>query len=116
MVRIEFIGAYRPLPEELTLKESLIEGWGVHAVQDIPTRTVLGITHVEDSRFPDGLIRTPLGGYLNHSTESNSKLVRNSSEKWWELVTTRDIQIGEEITLNYSQEECGKNYFKKCSK
>ena len=37
---------YRPLPENLTIKESTIEGIGLFAVKDIAENTDLGITPI----------------------------------------------------------------------
>jgi len=53
---------YRPLPKELTITHSPIEGLGLFALADIPKKQELGITHIKDSRFEEGYIRTPLGG------------------------------------------------------
>ena len=63
--------SYRPLPKEVTIKESDIEGLGLFAIEKIPKGTNLGITHVLDSRWPDGYIRLPLGGFYNHSETPN---------------------------------------------
>ena len=58
---------YRPLPEILTIKKSSIEGLGLYAQKDIKANTYLGITHILDERFDNKYIRTPLGGFYNHS-------------------------------------------------
>ncbi len=39
------IYTYRPLPEELTIKESKIEGLGLFAKEFIPRETMLGVSH-----------------------------------------------------------------------
>jgi hypothetical protein len=62
---------YRPLPVSLEIRKSEIDGLGLFATQDIPENTELGITHVKDSRFENGYIRTPLGGFFNHSENPN---------------------------------------------
>ena len=62
---------YRPLPDILTIKKSSIEGLGLYAQEDIKTNTYLGITHILDERFENKYIRTPLGGFYNHSNEPN---------------------------------------------
>jgi len=38
-------------------------------------KTELGITHVKDERFSHGYIRTPLGGFFNHSKPQTVKLI-----------------------------------------
>ena len=60
---------YRPLPDNLFIEESLINGQGLFANKNIPAGTDLGISHVEieiDKMSPKELIRTPLGGFINH--------------------------------------------------
>ena len=64
---------YRPLPIGLTIKKSKIEGLGLHAEQSIEAGTVLGETHVlVHSRDRHEWIRTPLGGFINHSEDTPS--------------------------------------------
>ena len=38
---------YRPLPDNLFIEESLINGQGLFANNDIPAGTDLGVSHVE---------------------------------------------------------------------
>ena len=91
---------YRPLPSSLTIKQSKINGLGLFAVEDIPKETNLGITHIEDYEFQDSLIRTPLGGFFNHSETPNVRLDSNG-EYYKVMVTLHDIKSGEEITGKY---------------
>ena len=37
---------YRPLPDELTIKHSPIEGLGLFATKEIKANTFIGITHI----------------------------------------------------------------------
>ena len=60
---------YRPLPNELTIKNSPIEGLGLFATEDIKVNTFIGITHIRDEQFENKYIRTPLGGFYNHSND-----------------------------------------------
>ena len=62
---------YRPLPKELTIKNSPIEGLGLFAIEDIKKNSFLGVTHIRDEQFENKYIRTPLGGFYNHSNEPN---------------------------------------------
>ena len=93
---------YRPLPEYLTIKKSEIEGLGLFTNEGIVNNTELGMTHVYRQRGLDKseLIRTPLGGFINHSDEPNCELILLVGEK--HLKTIRDIQAGEELTLKYT--------------
>ena len=67
---------YEPLPPEVYLAESPIHGFGIFAQEIIPVGTFIGISHVKttNSSFTHGLIRTPLGGFINHSEHPNCKL------------------------------------------
>ena len=60
---------YRPLPKQLTIKNSPIEGLGLFASEDIKSNSFIGVTHVRDEQFENKYIRTPLGGFYNHSNE-----------------------------------------------
>ena len=62
---------YRPLPNELTIKNSKIEGLGLFATIKINKNSFIGLTHIRDEMFEGKYIRTPLGGFYNHSKESN---------------------------------------------
>ena len=66
---------YRPLPKELTIKSSPIEGLGLYAQEDIKKNTFIGVTHIRDEQFENKYIRTPLGGFYNHSNEPNVRRV-----------------------------------------
>ena len=60
---------YRPLPKELTIKNSPIEGLGLFAIEDIKKNSFLGVTHIRDEQFENKYIRTPIGGFYNHSND-----------------------------------------------
>ena len=77
---------WRPLPEFLTIKESKIEGLGVFATQDLPKGFDLGISHIFDERFPDGYIRLPLGGFINHHEIPNCKAFVSEEDQQMGLI------------------------------
>ncbi len=60
---------YRPLPDQLTIKNSPIEGLGLFATKDIKINSFIGVTHIRDEQFENKYIRTPLGGFYNHSND-----------------------------------------------
>ena len=62
---------YKPLPKQLTIKESPIDGLGLYALEDIKRNSFIGVTHVRDEQFENKYIRTPIGGFYNHSNEPN---------------------------------------------
>ena len=96
---------YKPLPESVTIKTSKVNGLGLFADQKIIRGTNLGMSHI---KLKDTIIRTPLGGFINHANEPNcvkvELLMKNDSfdYKKWNLITTQDIEKGEELTLRYT--------------
>ena len=60
----------------------------------------LGLTHIYDEEFPDNLIRTPLGGFINHAETPNCKLFKLG--RLFFIKTLKDVEAGIEITLKYS--------------
>ena len=62
---------YKPLPKQLTVKRSSIDGLGLYALEDIKRNSFIGVTHVRDEQFENKYIRTPIGGFYNHSNEPN---------------------------------------------
>ena len=66
---------YKPLPNCLTIKKSPIEGLGLYATANIKANCFIGLTHIQDTSFENGYIRTPLGGFYNHSNTPNVRRV-----------------------------------------
>ena len=112
---------YKALHDDITIKNSTIHGLGVFAIKDIPKDIVLGISHVKDKdntgRYHRGYIRTPLGGFINHSTQPNCIKVTprlKLSPKYWPILkegeealsiairTNKDVKEGEELTVFYT--------------
>ena len=101
---------YKPLPESLTIKTSKVNGLGLFAQEGIAQGTNLGISHI---KINDDILRTPLGGFINHANDSNcikvQLLMTNHDDpavkfdyKKWNLITIKDIKQGEELTLTYT--------------
>ena len=101
---------YKPLPESVTIKQSGINGLGLFADQPIMQGTNLGMSHI---KMADQIIRTPLGGFINHSNTPNCVKVgllmtneynprQQYDYKKWNLITSQDIKEGEELTLRYT--------------
>jgi hypothetical protein len=91
---------YTPLPKCLDIAKSKIHGRGLFATEQIPSGIILGITHVEDKRFKDGLIRTELGGYFNHSDKPNCEVVTFGDIRMIKTLTI--LNDGDELTTKYS--------------
>ena len=92
---------YKPLPDSVTIKTSKVNGLGLFAREGIGQGTNLGMTHI---KLNGDIIRTPLGGFINHANESNCVKVELKADKYkkWNLVTIRNIKEGEELTLQYT--------------
>jgi len=96
---------YKPLPDSLTIKASKVNGLGLFAKEGIAQGTNLGMSHL---KIGEKIIRTPLGGFVNHHNNENCVKVElhMSNEKFdykkWNLVTLKDIKEGEELTLRYT--------------
>jgi SET domain-containing protein len=87
---------YKPLPNYLTVAISGINGLGLFALEDIPKGTEIGITH---HHLWEEVVRTPLGGFINHSGDPNCELERVLSTSI--LYALKDIKELEELTLKY---------------
>ena len=92
---------YKPLPDSVTIKESPIDGLGLFATERISKGTLIGITHHVNSNSQDGVIRTPLGGFGNHSDTPNCFKLLMEDTTWW-IGAKKDIMAGEELTWQYS--------------
>jgi|TARA_R110000782_G_scaffold223110_1_gene310114 hypothetical protein len=114
---------YKPLPYDMFIEESMIDGQGLFASTDIDKGTNLGVSHIEieiDKMSSKELIRTPLGGFINHQpvetipnekkelvevSGPNCEKIKNRPEgnkTEWNLVARKDIKAGEELTLEYT--------------
>ena len=99
---------YKHLPDSLTIKQSGINGLGLFAKEDIMGGKNYGMSHI---KLNGNMVRTPLGGFINHSDTPNmvkaELLMTNEGEikfnyKKWNLVTLRNIKKGEELTVAYT--------------
>ena len=90
---------YRPLLEGLTIQKSAINGLGLHAQVDWKAGVLLGEIHVCNDRVEDW-IRTPLGGFINHSEDPNCFILTNLHDR--QLYTIKPIKEGQELTVYYT--------------
>ena len=99
---LDKIEQYNPLPSGLTVADSRIAGQGVFTTRRLVAGTELGESHYRIDKI---LIRTPLGGFINHADEPNCVRnqirIRPGFDKW-NLVVIEDIEEGEELTLKYT--------------
>ena len=92
---------YNPLPSGLTVADSRIAGQGLFTTRRLVMGTLLGISHY---RIDKEYIRTPLGGFINHSDEPNCERsqvrIRPGFDKW-SIIVVEKIPAGSELTLKY---------------
>jgi len=101
---------YKPLPHGLFIEESGINGQGLHTNVKLAEGTNLGMSHIEVGKL---LLRTPMGGFINHSDKPNCVKIESVTLQRvnplydhnftkWDLVTIKDIEVGEELTMQYT--------------
>ena len=103
---------YRALPDGLYISTSPVAGLGVFTNKSLPVGTELGMSHII---IADEIIRTPLGGFINHSDTPNCEKLCPRVEKMYNLTKThyksikkyyvkviRPITEGEELFLSYT--------------
>jgi len=106
---------YRPLPNGLYIGVSSIEGQGLYTDRALTKGCQLGESHyriatndVPSTNIEENksiLIRTPLGGFINHSDKPNchrSQIrVKPGLDKWI-ITVVEDVNPGDELTLKYT--------------
>tara|TARA_R110002111_G_scaffold99600_1_gene154269 strand:+ start:79 stop:423 length:345 start_codon:yes stop_codon:yes gene_type:complete len=106
---------YKPLPDGLYIGMSSIEGQGVYTSRALFKGCQLGESHyrVATNDVPSKhteenksiLIRTPFGGFINHSDKPNchrSQIrVKPGLDKWI-ITVVEDVSPGDELTLKYT--------------
>jgi SET domain-containing protein len=98
---LDKLNQYQPLPSGLTVADSRISGQGLFTTRRLVKGTLLGISHY---RIDGEYIRTPLGGFINHSEKPNCERsqvrIRPGFDRW-NIVVIEDIEEGDELTLKY---------------
>ena len=92
---------YKPLSKGLRIEKSKIQGFGLFTLFFLKEGTNLGTSHI---KIKDELIRTPLGGFVNHSDDPNCVKTKLHTDNYikYNLVTIKDITGGEELTVKYT--------------
>ena len=96
---------YKPLPDCVEIRTSPIHGVGLFAKTPIKKGTHLGVSHIYAPGFETSYIRTPVGGFINHSEEPNCVKIESPEESmltYFSLVTSKDIEKDEELTVKYT--------------
>ena len=92
---------YKPLSKGLRIEKSKIQGFGLFTLFFLKEGTNLGTSHI---KIKDELIRTPLGGFVNHSDDPNCIKTKLHTDNYikYNLVTIKDIAGGDELTVKYT--------------
>ena len=106
---------YKPLPSGLIIKDSSIQGQGVFTTRNLHVGCDLGESHyridtsgvesINQEENKNLLIRTPLGGFINHSDTPNcnrSQIRMKPGFDKWNIIVVENIKAGEELTLKYT--------------
>ena len=90
--------SYKPLPKNVTIKSSNIEGLGLFSTEVILTGTDLGVSHVILHDYE--LIRTGLGSWVNHNENPNCviQILGNKIH----LIVAEAVDENTELTLDYN--------------
>ena len=91
--------SYKPLPDYLAMGPSDIHGAGVFAKEDVPADIIVGITHIYDPNFQHDYIRTPLGGFINHSESPNCYISTDKGDRT--IHTVIPVKKGAELSVYY---------------
>jgi len=98
---LDKLKTYQPLPSGLTVADSGIAGQGLFTTRRLVTGATLGISHY---RIDGEYIRTPLGGFINHSAtpncQRNQVRIRPGFDRW-NVTVIEDVEEGDELTLKY---------------
>ena len=103
---------YQLLPKneciKLTIEKSKIEGLGLFTQLFVPKGVNFGVSHI---KIKNEIIRTPLGGFVNHSDDPNCEKIKLNDKDYikYNLVTIKDIEGGEELTVKYTFYNVGSN-------
>ena len=100
---------FNPLPKGLRIWKSKIQGYGLFTTHFIEKDTNLGLSHIkideemfhyDDDHLHGEIIRTPLGGFVNHSEDPNCIKIQEDNRYY--LTTIKDVAEGEELTVKYT--------------
>ena len=88
---------YRALPEGLIIRSSPIAGQGIFSRNSINEGTELGMSHIV---INEEIIRTPLGGFINHSDLPNCEKYQVDNRYYIKVI--RPVGPMEELFLKYT--------------
>tara|TARA_B100001113_G_scaffold347361_1_gene339657 strand:- start:106 stop:393 length:288 start_codon:yes stop_codon:yes gene_type:complete len=89
---------YRALPDGLFISDSPIAGQGIFTRRPLESGTVLGLSHII---LGEEIIRTPLGGFINHSDHPNCAKYEYEPHRYF-ITVLEDIDPMKELFLKYT--------------
>jgi len=94
------------MPKPLWIRSpSKIHGEGIFASEFIPKNTRVGFL-IDATYAIERVIlidtRSELGRYVNHQTEPNGRMEKESGTEAYYFVASQDIDAGAELTLDYN--------------
>ena len=110
---------FKPLPTYIELMDIPNQGKGLVTTKQLQMNDVIGVSHytVKDShkgKFHQGLVRTSIGGFLNHSDKPNCRLVCGDGDDcdiYYLQVRNPIILPNTQLTINYQLHKCGSENF-----
>jgi len=86
--------------DNFKIGKSTIHGNGVFANKHIERKHLIGVAIYFIAVMP--IITDDFGKWINHSYKPNSQLYYNEKKNKYYIVTLKDINKNEEITINYN--------------
>lgn len=116
--------AYTALPTFLYPSASKIAGTGIFTHMVIKPEQLLGVGHFDLNKvslteeeykvfkhIPQGFLRSPLIGFMNHADEPNCEIVEIG--RFTVVKTIKRINVNGELTLDYRKGKGGVHYLHK---
>ncbi len=92
---------YHPLPNGCYIGESALHGQGLFSRITLEVGAELGMSHlILDHIHHEEIVRTPLGGFINHSDTPNCEKYK-IGERYY-IRTVKVVKPQEELTLKYT--------------
>jgi len=100
-VRTTVAKMYHPLPNGCYIGESALHGQGLFSRITLKVGAELGMSHlILDHIHHEEIVRTPLGGFINHSDTPNCEKYK-IGERYY-IRTVKVVKPQEELTLKYT--------------
>lgn len=95
---------YRPLPKELTIHGSTIDGLGVFSTTTL-SPGIIFMSHPTHRYLEKECLRINFGGFINHSRNPSAEIIEVDGKGYLKII--KEISADTEITADYSKTKCG---------